>query len=625
MKEQKNGIGAVWLGLLFMPLVILFISQLITLQSIAVFAWMINHLYAVVLGWLLLTFIGCFLLGLTGRLWIVWILTAIPCVILTLINHFKMQVNGFPLLIGDFSLAGQFGEITGFAASQIKISFATVLAVIIAVGVTAALIVFGNRFKVKREERIWLSVLGVAVSVIIMISGTAFSWAKQAEGDSITQEERIKNCGVLVGLFSAWASTFDEPMQLPDDELVEQVVAVVQPSETPTPEVTAEPEPEPMVTPTVIFLMSESFFDVTELEGVSFNSDPIPNFHRLEDEFSSGKFISNTYSGGTGYAEMEVMTGLCSCLLKESDTLTSLPDERYNSIPCISDVFGEYGYRKEFLHSYNSALYNRAFIYDAFGFDSVRFDDSFPDDAERSGGYISDMALAQEIISSYENKGEAPLMMFAVSMENHQPYTAGKYGAPCEAGVSSDLLAADELACLDAYTQGLMNADRALGYLTDYFSDREEPVVIVFWGDHLPNLSLTDGSTVYQKVGRYSDADTTVWDPDTLMSMLSTDYVIWSNYELPEEDVTVGSAMLGLHVMKLLNFKLTGYYGWLGGYVADRYTMYRPRLFVDEMGNASRKIPEDYRSMMDRYAAVVYDIAYGGNQLFMIDRKGGRY
>ncbi len=620
MKETKRRIGAVWFGLLVMPLLILFISQLITLQNTTVFRWMTDHVYAIVFAWLLLVLAECIVLGLTGRPWIVWAVTAIPGLILSLINLFKMQINGFPLLIGDFSLTKQLGEITSFAAAQMHFSFVTILSIVIVIGILAVLIIFGKHFRIKARERILLGAFGIVVSVAVMVSGTSFEWAKYAEGDSMTQEERIKNCGILVGLFSAWANTFNEPIQLPESELTEQIEAVVPPNETPAADIITEPEP--VVTPTVIFLMSESFFDVTELEGVKFEKDPIPNFHRIEEDFSSGSFISNTYSGGTGYVEMEVLTGLCSFFLKESDTLTSLPDERYNSIPCIADLFSEYGYRKEFLHSYNNVLYNRAVIYDAFGFDSVRFDDSFPDDAERIGSYLSDMALAKEIIAAYENKGEEPLMMFAVSMENHQPYTAGKYGTPCEAGLSSDVLNDDDLASLDAYTHGLMNADRALGYLTDYFSDREEPVMIVFWGDHLPNLSLADGSTVYQKVGRYREADTTVWDPKTLLNMLTTDYVIWTNYETPEVDATVGSTMLGLHVLKLLDFKLTGYYEWLNRYVAERCIMYRPRLFVDEKGVASSKIPEDCRFMMDSYAAIVYDIAYGENQLFRINRKG---
>ena len=40
----------------------------------------------------------------------------------------------------------------------------------------------------------------------------------------------------------------------------------------------------------VIYLQLESFFDITDLNDVTVNEDPIPNYHRLFDTCSSGFF-----------------------------------------------------------------------------------------------------------------------------------------------------------------------------------------------------------------------------------------------------------------------------------------------------------------------------------------------
>jgi len=403
-----------------------------------------------------------------------------------------------------------------------------------------------------------------------------------------------------------------EPVASTGELSGEQTSGTTAPEESGTP-----PQPEePAPTPTVIFLMAESFFDITDIPTLSFETDPIPVFHAVEEASTSGKLISNTYCGGTGYVEMEVLTGICSYLLKESDTLTSLPFEVYDAMPCISDVFKQYGYRMEFIHSHDNALYNRETIYRAFGFDSIRFSDSFPQDTEMSGGYVSDMALSEEIIAAYENRGEEPLMLYTVSMENHQPYVAAKYPTESGAGTASELLTEDDLLAVDSYVHGLMNADRALGRLIDYFSAKEDPVMIVFWGDHLPNLKLSDGTTAFEKLQWCSSGLTTEWEPEELQKMLSTDYFIWTNYSLAAEDAPSSSTMLGLQALKALNFELTDYFRWLDRNVAPEYLMYRPRLFVDSEWNAARDIPEEAASTMKIYRAAVYNMVYGGQDLF---------
>lgn len=57
--------------------------------------------------------------------------------------------------------------------------------------------------------------------------------------------------------------------------------------------------PAPAAAPDIIFVTSESFFDVTRLPGLTFSQDPLPNFHRLSETCTNGPFLSNTYGGGT--------------------------------------------------------------------------------------------------------------------------------------------------------------------------------------------------------------------------------------------------------------------------------------------------------------------------------------
>ena len=54
---------------------------------------------------------------------------------------------------------------------------------------------------------------------------------------------------------------------------------------------------------------------------------------------------------------------------------------------------------------------------------------------------------------------------------------------------------------------------------------KEEPTILVFFGDHRPNLFMTDGDTVYTKLGLCPDNDTVNWTEEQINDLYSTDYV----------------------------------------------------------------------------------------------------
>lgn len=564
-------------------------------------------------GWECLLLLGPALLlgGCFDRLWCVWLAEGVPLLLLTLVSFYKQIINGSPLEPGDFALFGTAGEVLGFALPQLRLTGPTAAALALFLSAAVSAFCLRRRLRPGGFLRLAAAVLGAGLTALLLLTSFAAAGAAEADG-----------CGTPLRLYRAWKLDARSDLAPEDNEallnaLRSEVTDLRDAAEAAAP---SGPEAAP-ITPTVIFLMSESFFDVSELPGVTFAADPLPCFHALAEESASGKFLSQTYCGGTGYVELEVLTGLCSALLRSTDTLTSLPVETYRALPCITDVFDDMGYRKYFLHAYNDRLYNRRVIYEAFGFDRVLFEDSFPEDAPRAGGYLSDMALSQEILSLLDDGEAAPKLIFAVSMENHQPYTAAKYGEPCRSGLSSDALTEVELEVLDAYVRGAEDADEALGRLVGELREREEPVMLVFWGDHLPNLGLPDGGKVFDRLGCCIGSDTEAWPPEELQRMLSTDYVIWTNYGTHAEDRTESSLLLGLHVLEKLGFPLTDYYSWLRERIEDACLMFRPRLFTDASGRAFASVPAEARPAMTAFAAAVGDIVYGGSGLFEPKRR----
>ena len=100
-----------------------------------------------------------------------------------------------------------------------------------------------------------------------------------------------------------------------------------------------------------------------------------------------------------------------------------------------------------------------------------------------------------------------------------------------------------------------------LGRLTAYFAERSEPVVLVFYGDHLPYLG--DNQKGYAELG--SEVAIAENDRTDILCSYKTPYVIWTNAAAADaldweaaakqlalpEDGTVSAAFLGSVLLDL--------------------------------------------------------------------------
>lgn len=164
---------------------------------------------------------------------------------------------------------------------------------------------------------------------------------------------------------------------------------------------------------------------------------------------------------------------------------------------------------------------------------------------------------------------------------------------------------------MDNLLHGLHDADAALGVLTRYFEQREEPTIIVFWGDHLPGLNTGLGKeTLYSLLGYVDGDETKDWDSDTMKKMHSTRFLVWNNYgadlSVPAEMSTLG---LGTHILDWAGVEKPLYYHWVDLALEDML-LYRQRLFITGDGEPHSTAPDSSAVAQD-YRNLVYDIIYG--------------
>ena len=280
----------------------------------------------------------------------------------------------------------------------------------------------------------------------------------------------------------------------------------------------------------LIVIMNESFSDLAEVFDLETNTDPLPFFHSLTENTIRGTAYSSVFGGTTANSEYEFLTGNTMAFLPEG----TVPFHMYvgEEEPNLGSQLGSLGYRTVFLHPYLSSGWNRRAVYKSFGFDEIHFQGDFTDPAYMRN-YITDQSNYEELIRRYEAKEEGEsLFIFNVTMQNHSAYNVPWTGLDKTVWLTGDL--EGRYSTVDQYLSLLRQSDSALEYLIGYFSQVEEPTMILFFGDHQPQVA----TNFYTEMlgGDFEKVDIA-----TAQQRQEVPFFLWANYDIPEEDGVVTS------------------------------------------------------------------------------------
>ena len=380
--------------------------------------------------------------------------------------------------------------------------------------------------------------------------------------------------------------------------------------------------------PNVIVVLSESFYDLTRLPDLTFERDPLEHFHALEAESISGTFHSHYLGYGTGYIEMAMLEGFTGMDFNPGTNICFLSDESYSLLDSSVDAFVRQGYEAEMLHGYNDSLYNRTVTYPRMGFSNLLFSQDIQElgfdwqGGVYGGYYMKDSYFFQAMLERMRTINEAgkPAFLYGITMENHQPFDPEKFNYECQIGVESQTLSDENMAIVRVMLEGITRADQALGRLVEQLRQTEEPTILVFFGDHRPNLFMTDGDTVYTKLGLCPDNDTVNWTEEQINDLYSTDYLIWSNDPSllkGQAGTRTDSSITGL-MPQLLELTGAGWTRWWA--LQDRIRRFSltdtDLYFVDGEGKAyfsaeEAPLTDEERELIQLKRAVTYDAFYG--------------
>ena len=365
-----------------------------------------------------------------------------------------------------------------------------------------------------------------AVTALTLVVGKVSVEVGDIDWEKTSLVDAYQNYGFAYGFTYTFADFgISRPTEY-SEELVEEIADdVIEPTAAPEPE-----EAEPL-TPNVVFVQLESFFNVHDLVDAEYSREPIPVFRELMETCPHGQLKVPSVGGGTANTEFEVLTGM-------NLDYFGAGEFPYNTIlqdtTCETVAFDlkELGYTATAVHNYTGTFYGRNTVYAQLGFDRFVPQEYMNGLTYNALGWAHDSVLTGETMKALTTTPGRDFV-FTVTVQSH-----GKYpDTPVEGLDDIAVLAAPETVnatALQNYVNELSQVDAFIGALIDELEDFDEPTVLVLYGDHLPALGI---------------------ETDELATgdLYQTTYVLWNNFGLDMEGGDLQAFQLSAYVLGQLN------------------------------------------------------------------------
>lgn len=588
-KKSRLGIGM----MLALSFLVVFVGEVILRQHISeVFKWMISTPMSFMLNWGMIFVITLIFTGLFNRLGRGFLAVSLLYITACIISFYKFKISGQYLIPADLFLIGEATSIS--KEMHITIEYHVVLSALFII--FAACIVYRiDLFQFAKKQRFAIVLFGMSILGTTMGIGAAVT-IKDKETAEVWQSETVNEGysedGFLVGFGKEVAELIVEK---PEGYSKEKAEDILEPYKIVGEEAKAK---EMNIKPNIIMIMSEGFFDINRLPEVKFSENPIGHFDEYRREYAGGAIVTPVYGGRTCQTEYEVLTGH-SVDFTGADNIAYMRFVEENT-PSIPKLLKEEGYQTLAIHAYEKTFFSRDIAYEDLGIDEFLASEDF-NEPKLARGYISDEEVVDKMIESYEVRGEAPLFMHVVTMQNHMPYVDEYRANHIE--VEGKKLTKEEKNSLTTYANGVKDSDKALKKLIEYFEKVKEPTVIVMYGDHLPDLG--DDYMAYKHSG-YIKEDL---EKEDYFNLYQTPFVIWNNYDLPSEDFgDLDASYLGSTLLDYIGYNKDPYMSFLNE-KRGQIKAYNEAFALDKEGDIKGKLEldETENKILDEMWILQYD------------------
>lgn len=492
----------------------------------------------------------------------VWLCITVVIVGLAVTNSILLCFRITPLAATDIALLTSVFEIMGIYLTVWQI----ILLVLLVLVVIAGLIYLGIRMK----KQVYHPLLAVCNAVISILAVVLMIHIGDARGWLQTEFANLPDAYADNGFVYCFTrSLFDRGISKPDTYDEDTVDNILEDMKKQT---TNEVEEKP----NIIFIQLESFMDLKRMQGVTYSEEPTPVYSSLRKTCPGGFLKVPSVGAGTANTEFEILTGMTLDYFGagEYPYKTVLQDETCES---MAYNLRELGYRTGVLHNNTGSFYSRNKVFATLGFDYFVSSEYMENLSYNPIGWAKDKVLTGQIQHILKATSE-PDLIYTITVQDHGKYPTELLENP---HIKVSGFAPEDEGRQNAFTYYVNQChetDAFLGSLIATLNAFEEPVVLVLYGDHLPNLDITEEELASG-------------------NLFQTEYVIWSNkkmledYELSKKNENLYAYQLSAHVLKL--------FGMNNGLLTKFHQMYH-----------------NYDNYKSNLKILQYDMLYGKKEVY---------
>lgn len=546
-------------------LVLVFATEFLLRGNLADVITLIKEKPGVVLANYLLILMLTSIFFLVKRKYMVYFISFVVILGVAITTFFLMKIRGIPLTFSDLYSIGEAMEIADKYISKTMIIIAVVCLVFL---IAVAVFLYKLDCDTKRFKLI-------NFVLIFIVSIGFFSTVKSQQAKNIMQFKRWDipasyKCNGLT--YSTVESCLKYIRTKPSDYSQAKIKEITEKVEK------AEAKDNRKLNdkkPNVLFVQLEAFMDPTEVKGVEYSEDPIPNFRKLTQTFTHGMASAPTTGGGTVRTEFEVMTGNNIDYLTPGEIPynTILKSKYYNS---VATTLKSQGYKAHAIHNFQGNFYGRDKAYAKLGFDDFTSKEYMSNYELNEREWVKDVILTKYIEKAL-NSTKGSDLVYTVSVQGHSSYPtdAENYDFPIKVSGTLDQTILNQMYY---YVNQIKGTDDFVGELVDMVNKRDEDTIILFYSDHMPKLKIFE-------------------DDDFYLDKYEAPFAFYANFDIEKYDID----KIESYELSSLMFKEAG-------------LKYGPM----ERFNTYMKDDSDFSKMQD---LIEYDVLFGKSYYINDDEK----
>ena len=312
----------------------------------------------------------------------------------------------------------------------------------------------------------------------------------------------------------------------------------------------------------VVFILSEAFSDLGNIDEIKFNKNLTPNLdsYKNGDNTQVLDLLVPSYGGVSVNTEFEILTGASTSFWKPGIIPYTQYYNNFNGqhAPNIIKEFNNNGYETMYLTPWEATSYKSKYVYALFGADKTIYGPSL--NGEKKGMFYSDKSLMEDIYNELkETSVDNYKFIMAATAQNHFPYNTDMY-ENYDIKVTETSLNKEDSKILLNYAQGVYDADKELNNLYKDIQKLDVPTIIVFYGDHLPYTLNSVGTDPYTSSSYFNTGNAYF---NTIRTH-TTKAAILANYDIDIEDLNyINASYLGSYIINNMDLKISNYFKFI--------------------------------------------------------------